>query len=195
MIRNIWRRSPTRPSRARIECRRSRRSFRRLAAQSEYLGTQGNGKTPSGRFVTNDGVHMYRDWAVLHQDLTADTFTQDRHSARRRRRSRGASQSGNRAARFGRHRDARLLRAAGGAAQVRHRTAGARPGPARARHQPEPGARPRSGAQRRRQVSTAVQCASSRPCASRSSPWKAPGWIWPCCCFPTSTRISRSWTT
>jgi outer membrane protein TolC len=25
---------------------------------------------PQGRFVTNDGVHVYRDWAVLHQDLS-----------------------------------------------------------------------------------------------------------------------------
>src|SRR5579863_4636415 len=26
-------------------------------ATSQYLGTQGNGKIPGGRFVTNDGVH------------------------------------------------------------------------------------------------------------------------------------------
>ncbi len=39
--------------------------------RSEYLGTQGNGVLPSGRFVTNDGVHVYRDWGVVHQDFTA----------------------------------------------------------------------------------------------------------------------------
>ena len=39
--------------------------------RSDYLGTQGNGVLPSGRFVTNDGVHVYRDWGVIHQDLTA----------------------------------------------------------------------------------------------------------------------------
>ena len=39
--------------------------------RSDYLGTQGNGTLPSGRFVTNDGVHVYRDWAVVHQDFTA----------------------------------------------------------------------------------------------------------------------------
>jgi len=39
--------------------------------KSEYLGTQGNGVLPSGRFVSNDGVHLYRDWAVLHQDFIA----------------------------------------------------------------------------------------------------------------------------
>src|SRR5262249_5719373 len=28
---------------------------------TQYLGTQGNGVTPSGRYVTNDGVHVYRE--------------------------------------------------------------------------------------------------------------------------------------
>ncbi len=41
---------------------------------TQYLGTQGNGVAPSGRFVTNDGVHVYRAWGVAHQDLTANTF-------------------------------------------------------------------------------------------------------------------------
>jgi outer membrane protein TolC len=45
-----------------------------LSDRTEYLGTQGNGKTPSGRFVTNDGVHVYREWAVLHQDFNAALF-------------------------------------------------------------------------------------------------------------------------
>ncbi len=42
-----------------------------LSVKSDYLGTQGNGVFPSGRFVTNDGVHVYREWALLHQDFTA----------------------------------------------------------------------------------------------------------------------------
>lgn len=41
-----------------------------LSARSEYLGTQGNGVLPQGRFVTNDGVHVYREWAVVHQDFS-----------------------------------------------------------------------------------------------------------------------------
>ncbi len=45
-----------------------------LSDRTEYLGTQGNGKTPDGRFVTNDGVHVYREWAVLHQDFNAGLF-------------------------------------------------------------------------------------------------------------------------
>jgi outer membrane protein len=39
------------------------------------LTTQGNGVTPNGRFVTNDGVHVYRAWGVFHQSFSADTFT------------------------------------------------------------------------------------------------------------------------
>ena len=41
---------------------------------TEYLGTQGNGKTPNGRYVTTDGVHVYRAWGTLHTDLNAETF-------------------------------------------------------------------------------------------------------------------------
>src|SRR5437870_7366590 len=40
---------------------------------TQYLGTQGNGKLPSGRFVTNDGVHVYRSWGILHQDINPNT--------------------------------------------------------------------------------------------------------------------------
>ena len=46
-----------------------------LSGRSEYLGTEGNGKIPTSRFVTNDGVHVYREWAVAHQDLSPGTFT------------------------------------------------------------------------------------------------------------------------
>ena len=42
-----------------------------LSARSEYLGTEGNGTFASGRFVTNDGVHVYRDWAIVHEDFMA----------------------------------------------------------------------------------------------------------------------------
>jgi outer membrane protein TolC len=41
----------------------------------QYLGTQGNGGSISdGRFVTNDGIHVYRAWGVFHQDLSPSTF-------------------------------------------------------------------------------------------------------------------------
>ena len=44
---------------------------RTITATTQYLGTQGNGgKISDGRFVTNDGIHVYRAWGVLHQDLS-----------------------------------------------------------------------------------------------------------------------------
>ncbi len=46
-----------------------------ISNTEQFLGTEGNGKIPTGRFVTNDGVHVYRAWAVLHQDLPAGFFT------------------------------------------------------------------------------------------------------------------------
>lgn len=45
-----------------------------VSATSQYLGTEGNGKISSGRFVTNDGVHVYRAWGVFKQDLSPDTY-------------------------------------------------------------------------------------------------------------------------
>jgi outer membrane protein TolC len=42
---------------------------------SQALLTQGNGgRTPVGRFVTNDGVHVYRAWGVLHEDLSPSNY-------------------------------------------------------------------------------------------------------------------------
>jgi outer membrane protein TolC len=40
----------------------------------QYLGTQGNGVTPNGRYVTNDGIHVYRAWGVFRQDFSPTTF-------------------------------------------------------------------------------------------------------------------------
>ena len=45
-----------------------------VSQTTQYLGTQGNAVAPSGRFVSNDGVHLYRAWGVVHQDITPDTF-------------------------------------------------------------------------------------------------------------------------
>jgi outer membrane protein TolC len=42
-----------------------------ISATTQYLGTQGDGgKISDGRFVTNDGVHVYRAWGVYHEDLS-----------------------------------------------------------------------------------------------------------------------------
>src|SRR3989475_8658256 len=56
----------------RIQARSAR--FPSASHTTQYLGTQGNGTLPSGRFVTNDGVHVYRSWGILHQDINPNTF-------------------------------------------------------------------------------------------------------------------------
>jgi outer membrane protein len=45
-----------------------------LGDLTQYLNTQGNGISPVGRFVTNDGVHVYNEMAVVHQDMPAGFF-------------------------------------------------------------------------------------------------------------------------
>src|SRR5580692_13067814 len=39
-----------------------------VSALNQFIYTEGNG-TPSGVFVANDGVHIYNEQAVVHQDL------------------------------------------------------------------------------------------------------------------------------
>jgi outer membrane protein TolC len=46
-----------------------------LSHTTQYLGTQSNGVLPSGRFVTNDGVHVFRSWAVVRQELSPNTLS------------------------------------------------------------------------------------------------------------------------
>jgi outer membrane protein TolC len=46
-----------------------------ISYTQQYLGTEGNGVISTGRFVTNDGVHVYRAWGVLHEDMPAGFFT------------------------------------------------------------------------------------------------------------------------
>lgn len=46
-----------------------------LTYTQQFLGTQGNGVNPIGRYVTNDGVHVYRLWSVVHQEMPAGFFT------------------------------------------------------------------------------------------------------------------------
>ena len=48
--------------------------FPTLDLSSQYLNTQGNGVIPTGSFVTNDGVHVYREWSVVSQDLSPATL-------------------------------------------------------------------------------------------------------------------------
>jgi outer membrane protein TolC len=46
-----------------------------LSHTTQYLGNQPNGVNPNGRFVSLDGVKMYRSWAVVHEELSPNTVT------------------------------------------------------------------------------------------------------------------------
>jgi outer membrane protein TolC len=46
-----------------------------LGLQTSALLDQGNGEISTGRYVTQDGVHVYRQWAVVHQDFSMGTLT------------------------------------------------------------------------------------------------------------------------
>jgi outer membrane protein TolC len=56
--------------------------FPTLGLSSQYLNTQGNDRIPTGRYVTQDGVHVYREWSVVRQDLSPATLlrTDYRHA-------------------------------------------------------------------------------------------------------------------
>jgi len=42
---------------------------------TQWLGTQDDTPLKTGRFVSNDGVNMYRSWLVAHQELSANMLT------------------------------------------------------------------------------------------------------------------------
>lgn len=46
-----------------------------LSHTTEYLGNSPNGVNPNGRFVSLDGVTMYRSWMVVHQEASANVLT------------------------------------------------------------------------------------------------------------------------
>ena len=47
-----------------------------FSGTTQFLNTQatGNPQIGEGRFVTNDGVHVYRAWVVFHQDFSPTTY-------------------------------------------------------------------------------------------------------------------------
>ena len=47
-----------------------------LGYTTQYLGNQANGVNPNGRFVSLDGVNMYRSWGVVHQELSPNVVMQ-----------------------------------------------------------------------------------------------------------------------
>jgi outer membrane protein TolC len=45
-----------------------------LSNSTQFIGNSPNGVNPNGRFVSMDGVEMYRQWAVVRQELSANTL-------------------------------------------------------------------------------------------------------------------------
>jgi outer membrane protein TolC len=45
-----------------------------VSESTQYLNNEGNGISPVGRFVTQDGVHVYREWGVVHEGLPGSFF-------------------------------------------------------------------------------------------------------------------------
>lgn len=45
-----------------------------VTATTQYLNSQGNGISPVGRFVTNDGIHVYRAWGVVREAMPGSFF-------------------------------------------------------------------------------------------------------------------------
>jgi len=45
-----------------------------ISFTTQYLGNSPNGVNPNGRFVSLDGVQMYRAWGVARQELSANVF-------------------------------------------------------------------------------------------------------------------------
>ncbi len=156
-----------------------------LTDSTQYLGTQGNGKTPNGRFVTNDGVHVYREWGVVHEEFNAGLFTGsgiDRAAAVQAVARARAEVARRGLAPYG-HQS--VLRLADCAAQVLDGAAGCRSSPARADHQPRFGARRRGGAQRRSPVATAVECSAAGAPGGDARVCKPRVWIWRSCYIAT----------
>ena len=46
-----------------------------VSQSTQFLGNSPNGVNPNGRFVSLDGVKMYRSWGVVRQELSASVFT------------------------------------------------------------------------------------------------------------------------
>jgi outer membrane protein TolC len=49
--------------------------FPAISQTTQFLGNSPNGVNPNGRFVSLDGVEMYRFWGVAHQEINANLLT------------------------------------------------------------------------------------------------------------------------
>jgi outer membrane protein len=49
--------------------------FPTISQTTQFIGNSPNGVNPNGRFVSMDGVEMYRFWGVAHQEINANLLT------------------------------------------------------------------------------------------------------------------------
>jgi outer membrane protein TolC len=52
-----------------------------ISATTQYLGTKGDTPLATGRFVSNDGVDLYRAWLVVHEEISPNMFTPKRRAS------------------------------------------------------------------------------------------------------------------
>ncbi len=103
---------------------------------TQYLGTQGDTPLATGRFVSNDGVNLYRQWAVARGGLTAGTFLRTPVKRAQAAEARGRGAARNRQPRFGGDGHGALLRARGSGTSLCDGAAGGLNGPTLSRHCP-----------------------------------------------------------
>ena len=158
-----------------------------ISHTTQYQGTQGNGQTPNGRFVTNDGVHVYRSWMVLHQDLSPNTLTGTVYRRAQAAEAVAKARVEIARARACGGRDPELLCPRRRAAAVCDGAAGGTAGSALFRHQPAAGATRSGRAQR------CDQSADSDAAATAGLPGSDLG-DRECAPRPRGAAVSRLWT-
>jgi outer membrane protein TolC len=168
--------------------------FPTLDLSSQYLNTQGNGLIPTGRFVTEDGVHVYREWSVVRQDLSPATLI--RTDYKRAKVTEALSQTKAEKARLGLA--VTVVKAYYGLAVAQHKYATGQQALDQANRFVALGQNlERGGRKPHSDVSNSSFTRLSRrsPYGTSTLQWKRHGWIWRCCCSAISTKTSRSWTT
>lgn len=52
-----------------------------FSATTQYLGTRGDTPLATGRFVSSDGVNLYRAWLVAHEEISPNMFTPQKRAS------------------------------------------------------------------------------------------------------------------
>jgi outer membrane protein TolC len=52
-----------------------------FSASTQYVGTKGDTPLPTGRFVSSNGVNLYRAWLVAHEEISPNMLTPQRRAS------------------------------------------------------------------------------------------------------------------